>query len=478
MHQVIFRIPLKPFTWLPSWWPEQVPLFGYGLMLFITFLVTYWLAGRRARQEGMNPQHVQDLGVWIFGAGIIGARITYMIQYGVPIQDFLKIWEGGLVFYGSAVGGVVGYALAYFFIIRRHGLSSWKIADAVAPAVAIGLCLGRVGCLLNGCCYGNVACANCPAIHFPMSAPPRAELVQKGLQTAAGFSMAGHPNQAAFTVERVEPESPALASGLKSGDVIARIATRLDGQEGEPFFPAGLRRYLVTKWPANEPAPDKVELRLTVRRKDETVPLPWFRLPPAPKPGLLDFGFTMADCTVGEVNPDAPAYQAGLRTGDLIVRANDHPISFYDDLDSYLGLGEGWPLGKTGLRLAVAHAGAPQTTVDLPEFEPRTLGLHPTQLYESISMILLLFLLLAFSPFKGRDGMVMVLFIFGYAIHRFLNEMLRNDTQPVALNMTLSQNGSILVFILGLVLLVWIWRKSLVEWLRRKPVPNAVKVPG
>ncbi len=477
MHQVIFRIPLKPFAWLPDWWPEQVPLFGYGMMLFITFLVTYFLAGRQARKAGMNPQPVQDLGIWIFAAGIIGARITFMIQYRVPIWDFFKIWEGGLVFYGSAIGGVVGYALAYWFIIRPHGLSTWKVADAVAPAIAIGLCLGRVGCLLNGCCYGNVACANCPAIHFPMSAPPRAELVQKGLQTAAGFAMAGHSDQAPLAVRRVEPESPAAGSGLKAGDVITRVETRLDGQAGEPFFPAGLRRYLAAKWPVHGPAPDTVALRLTVRRDNKIENLSWYNLPAARKAGLLDFGFTTADCTVGAVTPDAPASRSGLRAGDLIVRANDHPINFYDDLDSYLGQGEGWPLGEAKLRLAVAHAGS-TAAVDLPEYEPLTLGLHPTQIYESISMALLLWLLLAFTPFKGRDGMVMVLFLFAYAIHRFLNEMLRNDTQPVAFNMTLSENGSILAFLIALALLLWIWRKPLWDRLRRKPVPDVVKVAG
>lgn len=477
MHQVLIRIPFKPFAWLPDWWPEQVPVFGYGMMLFVTFLVTTWLAGRRARREGMNPQHIQDLGIWIFAAGILGARITFMIQYGVPVQDFFKIWEGGLVFYGSALGGVVGYALAYAFIIRRHRLSSWKIADVVAPAAAAGLCLGRVGCLLNGCCYGNVACPHCPAIHFPMSAPPRAELVQKGLQTAAGFSMATDRDQPPSTVRRVERGSPADGAGLQVGDVITRVEARLGRQQDEPFIPAVLRRYLVAKWPTQGPAPADVALRLTVRRESQTVTLPWYSLAPAAAPGLLDFGFTTADCTVGAVNPDSPAYRMGLQAGDLIVRANDHPVNFYGDLDSYLGKGEGWVLGERKLQLTVAHPGAP-APVRLSAYEPRTLGLHPTQVYESISMALLFLLLLAFTPFKGRDGMVMVVFIFGYAIHRFLNEMLRNDTQPVAFNMTLSQNGSILVFILGVVLLAWIWRTPLRAWLRRQPVRDAVKVTG
>jgi len=71
----------------------------------------------------------------------------------------------------------------------------------------------------------------------------------------------------------------------------------------------------------------------------------------------------------------------------------------------------------------------------------------------------LFFLLTAYYPFRRHDGEVMVLFIIGYAIHRFLNEMLRNDTDPVAFGMTLSQNGSILFLLVGLILAWMLWRK-------------------
>jgi phosphatidylglycerol---prolipoprotein diacylglyceryl transferase len=97
--------------------------------------------------------------------------------------------------------------------------------------------------------------------------------------------------------------------------------------------------------------------------------------------------------------------------------------------------------------------------LDLDPFQPLTLNLHPTQIYESISTLLLFFLLTAHYPFRRHDGEVMVLFILGYAVHRFLNEILRNDTKPVALGMTLSQNGSILFFAVGLFLAWWLWRK-------------------
>jgi phosphatidylglycerol:prolipoprotein diacylglycerol transferase len=98
-------------------------------------------------------------------------------------------------------------------------------------------------------------------------------------------------------------------------------------------------------------------------------------------------------------------------------------------------------------------------TIDLPAFTPWTLKLHPTQIYESISTLLLFFLLMAYYPFRRHDGEVMVIFIIGYSIHRFLNEMLRNDTDPVAFGMTLSQNGSILFLVVGLILAGQLWRK-------------------
>src|SRR5262249_41285455 len=91
-------------------------------------------------------------------------------------------------------------------------------------------------------------------------------------------------------------------------------------------------------------------------------------------------------------------------------------------------------------------------------FAPKTLGLHPTQLYESISTALLLFLLLAYWPFRRHDGELFALFLMLYPLHRFLDEMLRADNEPVALGLTLSQNGSLLLFAVGLVLFLWLRR--------------------
>jgi prolipoprotein diacylglyceryltransferase len=472
MHQVIFRIPIKT-----ALTPEGIPLYGFGLMLFVAFLVCTWLGSRLARREGIAPAFIQDLAIWIFIGGIAGARIVYMIQYHQPLQQFFMIWQGGLVFYGSAIGGVVGYALAYVFVIRKHGLSTWKMADLIAPCAAVGLCLGRVGCLLNGCCFGNVACPHCPALTFPLSAPPRtALLVPRGYQTAAGFTMADRRD--ARTVAAVEPGSPAAQSGLRRGDVITGVESRVGKEEASPgeltrsgvvhvdnhrrgsYF--DLRDYVDKQWFRDaerpQPPPGQVGLRLTVECGGAVKQLNWFDLETAGGPRNLDFGFTVADCAVGKVAPDSPAHAAGLDDGDVIVRANDRPINFYGDLNEYLGLPESWQRGKNDLALTVVQPDG-SAPVQLAAFAPRTLGLHPTQLYESISMALLFFLLTAYYPFRRHDGEVMVLFMLGYAVHRFLNEMLRNDTDPVAFGMTLSQNVSILIFVAGL-LLFWYLRRQ------------------
>lgn len=368
MHQVIFRIPLRVFNWLPQWLPDSIPIFGYGFMLFCAFVACSMLASRLAKRDRIPQVYVQDLAIWIFATGILGARVWFMIQYKLPIEQFFQIWNGGLVFYGSFIGGTIGYVAAYFLIIRRHGLSIWKIIDIVAPCVAIGLSLGRIGCFFNGCCFGNVACTDCPAVHFPLCSPPRYVLVERGLQTAAGFT--------------VQPD---------------------------------------------------------------------FRAP----------------VSVAEVETGSPAAAAGLRAGDTILEINGQNVANYGDLWDHL-VGS-WPRGETLLTLTVRHAGGQKPTV-LDTFRPTTIGLHPTQLYESISTFLLLLLLLAYYPFRKRYGDVFVLLLMLYPIHRFLNEMLRNDTPPVAFGMTASQNGSIVMMLAGIALAVWI--RSRPELLVPQPAPS------
>jgi prolipoprotein diacylglyceryltransferase len=145
---------------------------------------------------------------------------------------------------------------------------------------------------------------------------------------------------------------------------------------------------------------------------------------------------------------DDPATFTPLRNkimGDLFL-ARPYETDVFNDLINT------WPRGDQSLTLDVVRGGQ---TLTIGPFTPRTLGLHPTQVYETISMFLLIGFLLAYYPFRAYDGQVFTLFIVFYAVHRFLNETLRNDTDIVgipALNMTLSQNISVLMLLFALCL--------------------------
>jgi phosphatidylglycerol:prolipoprotein diacylglycerol transferase len=259
MRQVIYWIPLK----IAGWLPDGIPIYGYGLMLTVAFLVCPWLAARRAARAGIRKELIYDLSIWLFLGGIVGARLTYLLTEGEPLTRFFRIWDGGLVFYGSVIGGLLAYILAYFLVLRKYVISTWKLADIVAPALVIGVMLGRIGCFLNGCCYGGVAGGGCPDVHFPLSGPPRFALVHMGYQTAAGFIMTKDPDDDPRTVGAVEPNSPAARSGLKPGDLIVQA----DVQRIENY--RDLDNYLTHDWPRG-----KNDLTLTVERGKEQITLP------------------------------------------------------------------------------------------------------------------------------------------------------------------------------------------------------------
>src|SRR5205823_478826 len=126
---------------------------------------------------------------------------------------------------------------------------------------------------------------------------------------------------------------------------------------------------------------------------------------------------------VAQVDPKSAAYAAGLRPGDVIEAVNGQKITTSDDLHNHLGNLEGWKRGESLLVMQVARG---QETKDL-SFRPRTLPLYPTQLYEVVSMGLMMLLLFAYEPFRRNPGQVAAVLMVGYGVHRFLNELLRDD---------------------------------------------------
>lgn len=442
MQQVLFTLPI----FKSAFPPDGIPMYGFGAMLFVCFVaVTLWGSRRAKRTADMPPERFQDMVIWLFVAGIIGARVLYMAQYSQNFPDqsiaglagaFFKIWEGGIIFYGSALGGVVGYGLFYWFVLRRlkPHVNGWQLADAVAPLLALGLAIGRIGCYLNGCCWGQVACEECRVVplgaaHFPLlPAHARGQLVrEQNLQTATGFAVEsrhGFNPDPRTRARFVEIGSPADKAGVKPGDVIAKVNGESNAIVVELIGPE-----------------EKVKAALA---------------------GLKDYKEAKA-APGGRARIEFDTLVAYLEARGTIARTA--PEVMLIPSDKLEDLVRDWPRGKSKLTLTVERATNEGTkdetreTVDLPPFAPASVGLYPTQLYETVSMVLIIFFLLAYFPFRRHDGQLMVVLMACYAFHRFVNESLRIEPS-IGLGLTLSQWGSVVILVAAVGIEVYLRRTT------------------
>lgn len=139
----------------------------YGVLVAIGFIVGLAVAARRARREGIDPERITDLGVWLIVSGMLGGKLFHVIFFW---NDFVYGWRmdgvrslrEGFVFYG----GFIGASLTAVAYARMNRLSFAKLADIFAPSVALGHAFGRMGCFFNGCCFGK-PCSLPWAVRFP-----------------------------------------------------------------------------------------------------------------------------------------------------------------------------------------------------------------------------------------------------------------------------------------------------------------------
>lgn len=136
-----------------QWGPIHVR--SYGLMLAVAFLVGTWFGLREARRLKLDEDKLITVILVVLVASVLGARALYVIEH---VGEFRRewtgvfaLWQGGLTLYGGVVAGTVAGLLA----ARKLDLPMWSVADALTPSLALGTLFGRVGCFLNGCCYGH-----------------------------------------------------------------------------------------------------------------------------------------------------------------------------------------------------------------------------------------------------------------------------------------------------------------------------------
>jgi phosphatidylglycerol:prolipoprotein diacylglycerol transferase len=129
-------------------------LHSYGLLLAIAFLVGIQLFLRRGVARGLPEDKLSNLSLLLLVLSIVGGRglyvLTHWSDYAHDVLGVFRIWEGGLMLYGGYFLAIAG-GIAY---LRRHQIPVWRVGDAAAPSMALGIGLGRIGCFLNGCCFG------------------------------------------------------------------------------------------------------------------------------------------------------------------------------------------------------------------------------------------------------------------------------------------------------------------------------------
>jgi phosphatidylglycerol:prolipoprotein diacylglycerol transferase len=142
MHRVLFSI-------------GSVSIYSYGVMLAIAFIAATLVARYRYRQQYKNPDIVLDYVLAAVVGGIVGARLFYVVghwsEYAKNPGQIFKINMDGLVFYGGLIVGL-GLTLLVAWLRKQK---FWSTMDLAGICVPLGLGIGRIGCLLNGCCYGK-----------------------------------------------------------------------------------------------------------------------------------------------------------------------------------------------------------------------------------------------------------------------------------------------------------------------------------
>jgi len=154
MHPIFFTVGPLTIRW-------------YGVMAAIGFLLATVIVTMNRKRANMSDNQVSALMFIAIVGGIAGGRIFYVIQnwsalFKDNLLEVFRVDHGGLVFYGGfflATGGIIVYC-------RKSKLDMVRVLDVFAPGLAIGHAMGRIGCFLNGCCYGNVT-HSWLGVHYP-----------------------------------------------------------------------------------------------------------------------------------------------------------------------------------------------------------------------------------------------------------------------------------------------------------------------
>ena len=418
-------------------------LHGYGLMLVLGFLSAIWLAWWRCRRCGENPEAVVQCGLLALVGGVVGARAAYVIQHwdtqfaGRGLGGMLNITSGGLIYYGGLIFAavlVIGYFLAKRVPVRRY-------VDIVAPSLMVGLAFGRMGCLLNGCCYG-AQCSSDWALGatFPMYSRPLIKLDGRDnpfSENAAGPSPVYHHQ---WSRGLIEPDEHLVNHRLTWGSSAATGGRR-------PLLPPkdlhgalnGDQLDFLTREQAK------------VRKEFEVA---------AGADGLLTEAEWHAARQGGSGFPAAGEHWS---EASAVEYSRDNRLGF-EEYWAYVLWRRSWLVGRFDAdadgklseqerRAANEFLQADQIALALNSYaHPVT----PAQALGVINALLLAGLLAVFHRLRRREGQVFAVLLVTYPITRFVLEAIRDDNPHNLLRGVLTHNQytSLAMLLSGIVLLI------------------------
>ncbi len=194
MHPVLFHI-------------GSYEVASYGLLLTVGFAVGILYSARRARASGLDGENVIDCGIWIIVSALLGSRAFWVMTHWDAFQpphgsfvDAINPFASDGSFVGvaglSVMGGLPAALVVSVWFFRRRQLAFYDYADVMAPAVALGAGITRIGCFLNGCCFGTVCPWPAIGVRFPDGSLPASVMHDAAIHpvqlyaSVAGFAIA------------------------------------------------------------------------------------------------------------------------------------------------------------------------------------------------------------------------------------------------------------------------------------------------
>lgn len=228
MLQEVFRVP-----------GLGIPVYGYGLMLVVGFYVAMMVGRALARRSGIDPDVVINIALIALISGVVGSRLSHVLEnlheytrgdrtLWQNLYAMVNIRSGGLTFYGGLILGTI--SCITYGIMAKVPL---RLAmDVIAPCVMIGLGFGRVGCFLNGCCYG-ASCDAPWAVHFPYHSSAYEDQYKRGLITV--------PDELLKTDKDGDTTFKTVEEAKRDPQAAAVLATKTPGvTESWPVHPSQL----------------------------------------------------------------------------------------------------------------------------------------------------------------------------------------------------------------------------------------------